>query len=52
MQIKDYIGLVIPQLLVLINLQSEKKSYTATILGRLGFFYYNQIAPFYNQFAQ
>ncbi len=51
MQIKDYIGLVIPQLLVLINLQSEKKSYAAIILGRLGLFCYNQIGPFYNQFS-
>jgi len=51
-QMKDYIGLVLPQLLILVNLESEKKSDAAIILGRLGLFCYNQIAPFYNQFAQ
>ena len=49
---KDYIGLVLPQLLILVNLESEKKSDAAIILGRLGLFCYNQIAPFYNQFSQ
>ncbi len=49
---KDYISLVLPQLLVLVNLQNEKKSDAAIILGRLGLFCYNQVVPLYNQFAQ
>ena len=49
---KDYIGLVLPQLLVLVNLQSEKNSDAAIVLGRLGLFYYSRIVPFYNQFSQ
>ncbi len=49
---KDYISLVLPQLLVLVSLQNENQSDAAIILGRLGLFFFNEIAPFYNQFAQ
>ena len=49
---QDYIDLLLPQLLALIDFQNENESDVAIILGRLGLYCSSQVALFLSHFFQ
>jgi len=51
-EMQDYIDLLLPQLLALIDFQNENESEAAIILGRLGLYCSSRVALFLPHFFQ